>query len=689
MATEETKLILRIEAQLTKFEKQMAKMEGGSKRSTGKVVRNFKTMERRINQSFNRIRGNRIFAALAAALSVKKIIGYGDAWQEATNKIKASEQISGRQARSLTEIGKIADRTRSSLIGTVDLYSKLLRATKDVATSEEQVARATEIANKAFKAGGAAIQEQRAGILQLGQALQSGLLGGDELRSIRENAPLIAQAIADEFKTTIGGLKKLGEQGKLTSDRVFEAILKGQNKIDAAFQKTTGTVGDFATKVENAFTRAIGTSEDAEKAFGELKKALEDLAKFIGSPEFAAGVSFVAQTFVDFARDAKAAYLEIKTLIDTLSKVDIAGASAVFVDPKTGKIFSDAGLTKEIATSPPEEEKKQVVNSAEKANRLPIRSDKVKKPPPPPPKAPPAAKKAARLREGFKTSLTDLQQRIDLLKLETATQAGLNPLINDYGFAVEKARLKQELLNDAAKAGITITPELRATIDGLAGSYAKASADAQILSESQDQVRERAQEMNDLAKDTFGGFIKDMKAGTSAAEALESALAKISDKLLDIALNAVFDQKGGLFGGAGASGGAGLLSSIGKIFGFADGGIAAHGKPLPRFARGGVSKTASIFGEAGPEAAVPLPDGRRIPVDLRLPKISSMNNGGDVNIKVINQDGADVQTRQRQNANGSLDIDFIIKEKMKSMLPGQLNEIMPQQFGISPATARR
>ncbi|TGS09320.1 phage tail tape measure protein, partial [Mesorhizobium sp. M4B.F.Ca.ET.190.01.1.1] len=112
-------------------------------------------------------------------------------WTEAGNKIAASAVVSGRSARSLDDLNKIATDTRSGLTETVDLYAKLLRATAGVAKNEQQVADATEIVNKAFKAGGAEASEQAAGILQLSQALSSGILQGDELRSIRENAPII------------------------------------------------------------------------------------------------------------------------------------------------------------------------------------------------------------------------------------------------------------------------------------------------------------------------------------------------------------------------------------------------------------------------------------------------------------------------------------------------------------------
>src|SRR5690606_168511 len=103
--------------------------------------------------------------------------------------------------------------------------------------------------------------EQAAGILQLGQALGSGFLQGDELRSIRENAPLLAQAIANEFGVTIAKLKDLGAEGELTTDRVFKAILNAQKEIDAIFGTTSSTIAEGFTRVQNALTEYIGQAD--------------------------------------------------------------------------------------------------------------------------------------------------------------------------------------------------------------------------------------------------------------------------------------------------------------------------------------------------------------------------------------------------------------------------------------------
>lgn len=277
MSTEVDRLLVRIETTQRQFEGQLKSMNASSARSSRRYERDFTQANKRIVSSFRPV--GTAMGAIVGGLGTRQVIQYADAWTEAGNKIAAAEQVAGLQARSLSDINDIADETRSGITATVDLYSKLLLATKGVAKSEEEVARATEVVNKAFKAGGAAASEQAAGVLQLGQALSSGFLQGDELRSLRENAPLLVRAIAEEFDTTIGGLKELGAEGKLTSDRVFAAILAGQVNIEAAFVKTDATIGDGFTRVRNALTEYIAVGDESVHATEKLVAALTFMAE--------------------------------------------------------------------------------------------------------------------------------------------------------------------------------------------------------------------------------------------------------------------------------------------------------------------------------------------------------------------------------------------------------------------------
>lgn len=208
-------------------------------------------------------------------------------------------------------------------------------------------------------------------------------------------------------------------------------------------------------------------------------------------------------------------------------------------------------------------------------------------------------------------------QALQRTKDETASLKAEIGLTGLYGLELHKARVEMELLAEAKKAGIAVTDVMRAEI----AQTAAASAAMKQLNESISAVR-------DTSRAALSGFINDLRSGKSGAEALSGALGKIADKLVDMAANSLVEAAlGGLF--KGASGGGGLLGSLfsggGSLPAFADGGVMTANGPraLNRFAGGGVSNRAAIFGEAGPEAAVPLPDGRRIPVELRLPNINN------------------------------------------------------------------
>ena len=284
MADKNDDLIIQVAADTAAMRRVWTKVESEVTGLSAKVNRLFYAMGQQIDRTFAGIGQNMMrnltgpLAGIAGVMATREVMQYADAWTIAGNKLAAAGEVAGMQARSLNDLNEIANATRSGITETADLYAKLLRSTKGVAQSEMEVAKATEIVNKAFKAGGAAASEQAAGILQLAQGLGSGVLQGDELRSVRENAPLLAQAIADYFKTTVAGLKDLGSEGKLTSDKIFKAILAAQPGVEAAFGRTNATIEDGVTKVRNALTQYIGGADQSAGATAALNIGLNALA---------------------------------------------------------------------------------------------------------------------------------------------------------------------------------------------------------------------------------------------------------------------------------------------------------------------------------------------------------------------------------------------------------------------------
>jgi hypothetical protein len=162
--------------------------------------------------------------------------------------------------------------------------------------------------------------------------------------------------------------------------------------------------------------------------------------------------------------------------------------------------------------------------------------------------------KSAKTRaDALQREIQQIKERTAALQGETEAQRGLNPLVEDYGFAVAKAGAMADLLAAAEREQIEVTPALSAQFEQLATAEAMATAEAGRLAESQDDLRERMESMRDLGKDVMRGFVDDMVAGKSATEALTGALDKVGSKLLDVAFDGLF---------AGKAGGGGLLSML-------------------------------------------------------------------------------------------------------------------------------
>lgn len=214
--------------------------------------------------------------------------------------------------------------------------------------------------------------------------------------------------------------------------------------------------------------------------------------------------------------------------------------------------------------------------------------------------------------------IEQIQKRTAALQAETAAQAGINPLVDDYGYAVEKARAYQELETAAKEAGIPVTDALKTKMVELSDAYAHAVVASAQLGESQDEIRQRAEDMRDATRDASQGIVQDLLAGKSAADAFAGALGKIGDRLLDLAFDQAF-SKGGLFGGLGSGGG--FLNALSGLFG----GFRAGGGPVQ-------AGRAYVVGERRPELFVPNAAGRIIP---SIPKAAAATATGATSVNVM------------------------------------------------------
>lgn len=192
-------------------------------------------------------------------------------------------------AEAMKALQEISTRTQSSISANVDVFARLNQSMIQMGGTQQDTLQLTELLGKAIKISGASAQESTAAMLQFGQALGSGKLAGDELRSLMETAPYLMRQLADGIGVPVGALKKLGEEGKLTSDVVVKALGKAADKIDQDFQKFPQTIASAMTVVEDAAKRAsekfddmTGTSAVLAGAAKGLGTVLDKLAQQFG-----------------------------------------------------------------------------------------------------------------------------------------------------------------------------------------------------------------------------------------------------------------------------------------------------------------------------------------------------------------------------------------------------------------------
>lgn len=197
-------------------------------------------------------------AGLATSLAVvgttTQLAKLSDTMTNLENKIKSVTDSTAKFQQAFQGVKDVAVGTRSDLNATAALYSRIALNQKEIGISTRSTLRVVEIVNKALKVSGTAAGEATSAVLQFGQAIGSGRLQGDELRSIGENAPLILKAIADSMGQPISAMKKLGEEGALVNSVVLPALLKAGDEIDKKFAGLKVTFGDAFTSLKTGAT---------------------------------------------------------------------------------------------------------------------------------------------------------------------------------------------------------------------------------------------------------------------------------------------------------------------------------------------------------------------------------------------------------------------------------------------------
>ncbi|WP_180260461.1 tape measure protein, partial [Enterobacter hormaechei] len=228
----------RLEAGLNRTERSLSSIEGTMSSLTG------------------------VAKALIAALSVQQVGAYAQAWQDLSNKLANAVRDSVPPFETLADVTErvfdISQKTRSGLDATATLYARLERSTRSYGVSVEDITRLTTIINQGFVVSGATAEEASNAIIQLAQGLASGALRGDEFNSVNEQGNRLMIALADSLNVSIGALRNMAAEGKLTTDVIVNGLLSQGDKIGQEFAKTTATISQSLEIANNNITKFFG-----------------------------------------------------------------------------------------------------------------------------------------------------------------------------------------------------------------------------------------------------------------------------------------------------------------------------------------------------------------------------------------------------------------------------------------------
>ncbi len=708
MATDLERLVVQLSADVKGYQNALNRAQGFTNRQARAIESRFASMNKRLTASYSGVAAGaaKAFALIGGAQGFRQL---SDSATRIDNSLKVA-RLSGEELEGVYQkLFAAAQKNAAPLETLVQLYGRVSLVQGELGVSSEQIVSLSNNVALALRASGQSSQEASGALLQLSQALGSGVVRAEEFSSILEGAPTILQAAAAGIKQAEGSVAKLRQimlDGKLSSKAFFDGINAGAPVLE---QKVAGAVLTLDQRLENLrtaltnATRDFNRSSNAANTFGS---AIDNMASFINSVDMD-GLATDIGAIIKLLNEGAAAAQGFAEWIGRISGLQNVGGSIIgaldgdgdgklsvlggalniestvkgsqkLVDNTQKRLDLERQIA-EIRANPANvlgqaeirvlEGQIKALEGVQTKNASSIIQDVLNDKPLKYPTSAPVIvgsgvtktvndKKFTPIditdpqyqvtssgnEKGSKSSKTradeyareveQITKRTAALKSETEAQAGLNPLINDYGYAVEYARAKQDLLTAAQEAGVKITPELTKSIEGLAAGYANAVVASEKLAEKQDEIRQRAEEAMATAKDVTRGIIDGFIEGASAADILADSLKKIANALLDDVLNSIFKVNN-------AAGGGGFLSSIfGGLFGggasryaglsgglFAEGGYTGDGgKYQPA---GVVHKGEYVFDQAAVKAA-----GGPAAMEAMRRGLKGYANGGPVGISV-------------------------------------------------------
>ena len=265
------KAILNIEKRLLNVQNQKSKLIAQSDKLTNEIYEQagavnkvadntgkIKPHQNNVEEGFSKWQTNVIAINQALQLTqtiakgIGSVLNYADDLTLTKARIDLINDGQRTTAELQQDIYQAAQRSRGSYDDMAKSVAKLGMLAGDAFKNNDEMIAFTELMNKSFTVSGASESEKSAAMYQLTQAMSSGMLQGDELRSIRENAPMFYQAIAEYTGKSTAELKEMGANGEITADIMKNALFAAGDDIEAKMEQMPKTFGNAMTNIKNS-----------------------------------------------------------------------------------------------------------------------------------------------------------------------------------------------------------------------------------------------------------------------------------------------------------------------------------------------------------------------------------------------------------------------------------------------------
>ncbi|BBP71117.1 phage tail tape measure protein [Pseudomonas sp. Seg1] len=278
-----------------------------------------------------------VLAGLGVGRLASGLLEMTDRFKTMAGQINLVSSSTAEASRTFETLKAMANSTGSSLESTVTLFTRMSNATRGAGFSQEQLLKATDAVNKAFLVSSATQQEATSASIQLSQAMASGVLRGEELNSVMEQAPRITRALSEYLGVTNGQIRAMAAEGKITSEIVMNALLRSLTSLNKEVETMPPLFERAAQVLKNNFLAAIGQVNtqpaiDSVKALGEA----------FASPEIIGNIKTLSSSLSSIASVGVQGFQGLVSNIDAL--IAITGAYAAKTG--TGLVISLAASAK-------------------------------------------------------------------------------------------------------------------------------------------------------------------------------------------------------------------------------------------------------------------------------------------------------------------------------------------------------